>query len=150
MSGWAAVDVLQAQGVTITPDIMRKVFPAPTGKANKKAAHTADIKRINPSGKKPINVLGIVREFERSTKRTQEIHSLGDIGKKFLGLQNTKKLWQLTLVMNSERPNLSYTCVAPDSFQFLQKAKNQMAFARLRPGVMGDVAIWIVEQIDII
>jgi hypothetical protein len=111
LSGWAAVDVLRANGVPIDANIMAKVFP-PKLRSGKAGASPPpeSMAAMEPEAGKKIDLVAIVRGLLTDTKKTDRLKALGDLGTKLLRLPKGD-LWQLTLVINSERPNLTYTCI---------------------------------------
>lgn len=56
----------------------------------------------------------------------------------------------MTFVVNSQRPNLSYTCVVPESTGLSRNSKDKMVFAELEVRVAGALAFWLVTQITVI
>lgn len=58
------------------------------------------------------------------------------------------KLWQVTLTVNSERPNLSYTCILPEGLGLSKNLKDKMVFAQLQARVAGDHAHWLITEIQ--
>jgi hypothetical protein len=149
LKGWAAVDVLRSAGVPISADIMSRVFPG--AEVGKKAAPlpAASMKAVKPKAGQKIRVLAMVRDLLTSTKKIAELGGLGEVGAKFLQLPKGK-LWQVTLIVNSERPNLSYTCILPESIGLLKSSKDKMVFAQLDAKVAGDHAHWLVTEIQLI
>jgi hypothetical protein len=105
LKGWIAADILRANGVNISPKIMGMLFPSSSTK-RKVAPQPLPIKKIGPKSGQSLNLLAVVREISRGTKRTAELDLLGGVGAKLFNLPKGK-LWQVTLVVNSERPNLS-------------------------------------------
>ena len=57
---------------------------------------------------------------------------------------------RLTLVVNSERPNLSYTCILPAELGVPESAKNKMVFAKLEAKVAGTHSLWLVTSIELV
>ena len=137
MSGWAAVDVLRANGIPIDANIMAKVFPAKLRSGKVGASPPPEsMTAIQPKAGKKINFVAIVRELLTDTKKTDRLNALGDVGAKLLKLPKGD-LWQLTLVVNSERPNLTYTCILPARLGLPRNAKNKMVFAQIEAKVVG-------------
>jgi hypothetical protein len=148
LKGWAAVDVLRANGIPINADIMSKVFPA--GGAPKKKSATSlvpAVKAMKPQAGKKLGVLALLSALLTNTKRTDQLGSLGEVGAKLLQLPKGK-LWQATLLVNSERPNLSYTCVVAASLGLPKDANNKIVFAELEAKVVGEYAIWLITEIQ--
>ena len=148
LSGWAAVDVLRANGIPIDADIMAKVFPAKS-RPGKAGAAPESMAAIQPVAGKKIDLVAIVRELLTDTKKIDRLNALGDVGAKLLKLPKGD-LWQLTLVANSERPNLTYTCILPARLGLPKNAKNKMVFARIEARVVGAYAIWLVAEIQLV
>jgi hypothetical protein len=109
----------------------------------------APIKRIGPKSGQSLNLLAVVREISRATKRTVELDLLSGLGAKLFNLPKGK-LWQVTLIVNNERPNLSYTCVLPASLGLSESAKHKMVFAKLEAKVAGDHSLWLVTSIELV
>jgi hypothetical protein len=147
LKGWVAADVLRANGVSISPQIMALLFPESSAK--KAEPPPQSIKKIAPKSGQSLHLLAVVREISRSTKRTAELDVLSGVGAKILNLPKGK-LWQITLVSNNERPNLSYTCVLPTALGLPESAKNKMVFARLEGKVVGSHALWLVTSIELV
>jgi hypothetical protein len=150
LSGWAAVDVLRANGVPIDANIMAKVFPAKlrSGKAGA-SPPSESMAAMEPDAGKTIDLVAIVRELLTDTKKTDRLKALCDLGTKLLRLPKGH-LWQLTLVVNSERPNLTYTCILPARLGLPKDAKNKMVFAQIEAKVVGEYAIWLVTEIQLV
>jgi hypothetical protein len=150
LSGWAAVDVLRANGIPIDANIMAKVFPAKlrSGKAGA-SPPTDSMEAMQPEAGKKIDLVAVARELLTDTKKTDRLNALGDIGAKLLKLPKGD-LWQLTLVVNSERPNLTYTCILPARLGLPKDAKNKMVFAHIEAKVAGAYAIWLVTEIQLV
>jgi hypothetical protein len=74
---------------------------------------------------------------------------LGNVGRKLLNLP-TGALWQVTVVNNGKRPNLSYTCILPARLGLPKTAKNQIAFVQIEGRVAGAHRIWLVTDIHLI
>jgi hypothetical protein len=137
LSGWAAVDVLRANGVPIDANIMAKVFPAKLRSGKVGAPPPSEsMTAMHPEAGKKIDLVAIVRELLTDTKKTDRLNALGDLGTKLLKLPKGD-LWQLTLVVNSKRPNLTYTCILPARLGLPKDAKNKMVFAQIEAKVVG-------------
>jgi len=104
---------------------------------------------VQPKAGKKIDLVAIVRELLTDTKKTEQLNALGDLGTKLLKLPKGG-LWQLTLVVNSERPNLTYTCILPARIGLPKDAKNKMVFAQIEAKVVGAYAIWLVTEIQLV
>ena len=116
LSGWAAVDVLRAMGVPIDARVMQRAFPTATS-GRKSTTPTPDpIIAVQPRAGEQIPLLAMIRELFTDTSRTKRLNTLGVIGSVLLRLPHGP-LWQTTLVVNSERPNLSYTCILPEQIE---------------------------------
>jgi hypothetical protein len=149
LSGWAAVDVLKANGIPIDANIMAKVFPAMPRSGKAPAAPHESMAAIQPKVGAKVDLVAIVRELLRDTKKTDRLNALGDVGSKLLKLPKGD-LWQLTLVANSERPNLTYTCIIPARLGLPKDAKNKMVFSHIEARVVGTHAIWLVTEIQLV
>jgi hypothetical protein len=149
LSGWAAVDVLRANGVPIDSNIMAKVFPAKLRSGKAVSPPSESMAAMEPEAGKKIDLVAIVRELLTDTKKTDRLMALGDLGTKLLKLPKGD-LWQLTLVINSERPNLTYTCILPAGLGLPKDAKNKMVFAQIEAKVVGEYAIWLVTEIQLV
>ena len=148
LKGWHAADVLRANGVAIEPKIMAMLFPPASPK--KKIAPSIDpIKKMEPKRGKSFHLLAVLREISEQTKRTAKVDALSDIGLRFLNLPKGK-LRQITLVVNSERPNLSYTCLLPASVNLPSYAKNKMVFAKIEAKIAGSHSLWLVTSIELV
>jgi hypothetical protein len=90
-----------------------------------------------------------VRDLLTGSKKIAGLAELGEVGVKLLQLPKGR-LWQVTLVVNKERPNLSYTCILPAAVSLAKDAKDKMVFARLEAKVAGDHAHWLVTEIQVI
>jgi hypothetical protein len=149
LKGWAAVDVLRSAGVPISADIMSKIFPGAGGGKKAESTKPPSMKAVKPkAGEKP-GVLALVCELLTSTKKTGELDKLGGVGTKLLQLPKGK-LWQVTLVVNSERPNLTYTCILPANLGLPKESKNKMVFAQMEAKTAGDHALWLITEIQLI
>jgi len=91
----------------------------------------------------------MVRDLMTETKRTERLGALGDVGTKLLRLPKGP-LWQVTLVVNSERPNLTYTCILPQRLGLPKNAKDKLIFAQIEGRVAGEHAIWLVTDARVI
>ena len=94
---------------------MEKAFPPPEiNEINKGASDKLpapeQIKAVEPKANEQATLLAVVRDLFPETKRTKSLKNLGELGAKLLRLPKGS-LWQATLVVNSERPNLTYTCL---------------------------------------
>lgn len=148
LSGWTAVDVLRANGVTISPDILAKIFPGRTRQTRGNAP--PDIKAIKPTPKeKTTSLLAVVRDLYSGTKKTAELEAISNIGAKLLGIPKGG-LSQVTLIVNSERPNLSYTCIVPETVCSPKNLLNKIVFAELEPKIAGGYAIWLATEMRVI
>lgn len=149
LSGWSAVDALAAAGASITPDVMKKVFPSyPTPQGEKK--RQLDIVSVSPSSDRILDVIGVVREIVERSKQTKYVDGLGTIGRKMLGIPADARFWQITLVDNSSRPNLSYTCLVSTKIESLHRARNKLVYVRLRSHGSGNHAVWLVENAELL
>jgi hypothetical protein len=150
IKGWAAVDVLRSNGVPINADIMSKIFPGGSTATKKSATPSIpSVKAVKPSTDERLSVLALISELLTSTKKTHHLDNLGEVGTKLLQLPKGK-LWQATLLINSERPNLSYTCVVSASLGLSKDAKNKIVFAQLEAKVAGEHAIWLITEIQLL
>jgi hypothetical protein len=149
LKGWAAVDVLRSAGVPISADIMSKVFPGAEGGKKPAAPSPPAMTAVKPKAGQKVTVLALVGNLLTSTKKTDELGKLGGVGAKLLQLPKGK-LWQITLIVNSVRPNLSYTCVLPENLALPKDAKSKMVFAELAAKVAGDHAYWLITEIQLI
>lgn len=145
ISGWEAVDVLRSYGLPIDARVFDKVFPP--GKSSAPKQNEVGIESVQPASDGTRVILAVLREFNQSTKRTKELEKLGALGRKLLGLPNRGRLWQLTLIVNNERPNKSYTCICPDAFEIGIRNKDQVVLATIEPRKGGSHAIWLVKDI---
>ncbi len=148
LKGWVAADVLRANGIGISPKIMAMLFPEPTTR-RKTGPPSQAIKKVAPKPSQALDLLAVVREISRKTKRTTALSGLSGLGTKLLGLPKGE-IRQITLVANNERPNLSYTCVLPAALGIGEAAKHKMVFAKLEAKVAGDHAIWLVTSIELV
>jgi hypothetical protein len=148
LKGWAAVDVLRSNGVPINADIMAKVFPRPEGK-KATAPEAVSMKAVKPKTGQKIGILAVVRNLLTTTKKIAGLGELGEMGAKLLQLPKGR-LWQVTLVVNGERPNLSYTCILPAALGLAKDAKDKIVFAQLEAKVAADHAHWLVTEIQVI
>jgi hypothetical protein len=143
LSGWNAIDVLRAEGYAIEPKVFEKVFPG--GPRGPRRNEGPPIIAVRPKRSlEKTTILAIVREAHLTTKRTKKLDALGDVGARLLGLPKTG-FSQITLAVNSQRPNLSYTCVLPR--KLASDAMNKMVTATIEGKIVGDYAIWLVTNI---
>jgi hypothetical protein len=149
LSGWLAVDVLRANGVAIERTVMRKVFPPAEIKKPCEAPPVENMKAVQPTAGEQVTLLAVVRDLFTETKRTEWLNSLGALGASFLHLPRGR-LWQATLVVNSESTNLTYTCIVPERLGLPRDAENKMVFARLEAQVAGAHAIWLATDIRLV
>jgi hypothetical protein len=123
-----------------------KVFPpSATKKQTPKSAPPEDVKAVKPIGGEQRSLLAIVRDLMTETKRTERLRALGGVGTGLLRLPKGL-LWQVTLVVNGERPNLTYTCILPQRLGLTKNAKDKMIFAQIEGRVAGEHAIWLVTD----
>jgi hypothetical protein len=148
LTGWVAVDVLRANGVPIDGSIMRKAFPTPEAKLPK-GPPPEQIKAIQPEAGKQVMLLAIVRDVFKTTKRTERLKGLGALGEKILKLPKGP-LWQATLVVNSERPNVTYTCILPERLGLPRDTKDKMVLAKLESRLAGPHAIWLATDVQLV
>ena len=147
-SGWTAVDVLQAQGVPITADVMAKIFPDHEG--NRRNLHQEDpTRKVDPERDGKRSMLAVVRALHRDTKRTENVEDLPEFGRKLLGLDPKVRYRQITLVNNGARPNESYTALVPDD-DMRGLRLDAMVMVEMRGHVAGDYAEWIVTDIKLL
>jgi len=125
------------------------LFPGKLSQKKAGAPQPQPIKKIGPKSGQTLHLLAVVREISRGTKRTAKLDLLNSVGARFLNLPQGK-LWQITLVVNSERPNLSYTCILPAAIGLPDSAKNKMVFANLEAKVVGSHALWLVTSIELV
>ena len=146
ISGWEAVDVLRSYGLPVDARAFDKIFPSGKSSVAKKVEF--DIESVQPTATgKSCAIIAVLREFSRSTKRTKELEQLGSLGKKLLGLPTKGQLWQLTLIVNNELPNKSYTCICPNAFDIGAQTKDQVVLTTIEPRIGGSHAIWLVTDI---
>ncbi len=149
-SGSEAIDVLRANGLPIAAGIWGKVFPPSATREQTPRSTPPEIMRaVEPVGGERRPLLALVRELLTKTNLTDRVSALGGIGAKLLHLPKSP-LWQVTLVVNSERPNLSYTCVLPQHLGLPKNAKDKMIFAQIEGRVAGGHAIWLVTDIRLV
>jgi hypothetical protein len=85
LSGWAAVDVLRANGIPIDANIMAKVFPAKLRPGKTGASQPTDsMAAMQPEVGKKIDLIAVARELLTDTKKTDRLNALGDIGAKLV------------------------------------------------------------------
>lgn len=149
LSGWAAVDVLRANGIPIVPSILDKVFPRSATKKQTLKSISEDIRSVKPRIGVKQSLLAVVRELHTETNRTERLRTLGGLGAKFFNLPKGR-FGQVTLVNNGRRPNLSYTCILPQQLGLERSAKNKMVFAQIEGRGIGENAIWLVTDIRVI
>ena len=113
INGWQAVDVLRANGVPITPDIMQIIFPGVQSEQGK-SVRVEEIVKVDPTPKVRQTSIAVVRELPSSTKRTKDVESLSAMAFRILGIDPKKRYRQITLVDNGTRPNRSYTGLVPE------------------------------------
>ncbi|KAF2990145.1 hypothetical protein MJC1_02805 [Methylocystis sp. MJC1] len=146
LSGWAAVDALRSEGVPIDANIMAKIFPrSSSSHLSNTAPQPIGIRVVPPTAQNSVSVIGVIREYIPSTKKTESLNSMGVLGQKLLNVP--KDVSQLTIIVNNERPNLSYTCIAPSSLGLPKDAKHKMVFAQLEPRIAGSFAAWFAIDI---
>lgn len=148
-TGWQAVDVLRSMGIPIYEDVLNKIFPKASNKQRALKSASDDIKPVKPVRGVRRSLLAIIRELHTETKRTEYLRKLGSVGAKILDLPPSQ-LWQITLVNNGRRPNLSYTCILSARLGLSKTAKNKMVFAEIEGRVAGEHGIWIVTDIQMI
>jgi hypothetical protein len=149
LSGWAAVDVLRANGVPIVASILDKVFLRAATKKRTLKSISEDIRAVKPLDGVQRDILAVVRELLTETNRTGRMQSLGGVGAKLLRLPKGP-FSQVTLVINRKRPNLAYTCILPRALGLPKSAKNKMVYAQVEGHGIGEHTIWIVKDIHVI
>lgn len=88
-----------------------------------------------------------MRELNASTNRTEEVGTLGEYGRQFLGLEPGAHYWQITLVDNRVRPNESFTALVPERLaQHLER--HVMVMAEISARGFGDQTKWIVTDVN--
>lgn len=146
LSGWQAVDVLRSQGVPISFDIMEKIFGDGQQPTYRDTELADDIRRIEPKIDETRNMLAVIRELNKCTRRTSSVDELSSMGRQLLGLANTR-YWQITIVQNNTRPNESYTALVLESFaQTLEEG--MMVNVSMSAQVSGNFSEWVVSSID--
>ena len=145
-SGWTAVSKLMEMGVTITPDVRRKIFPSSRSPVHKSDRGT-EVKRIKPQDGKRHSLLAVVRELHSSTKRIATINTMSTLGCQLLGLDPAARYWQITLVDNAGRPNKSFTAVVPDHLARGLR-RGVMVMAEMFGSVKSDFSSWVITSID--
>jgi hypothetical protein len=148
LSVWVAVDVLRANAVPIDPSILRKAFPTSEAKPPQ-GPPSEQIKAIYPEAGKHVTLLAVIRDLFKTTKRTERLKSLGTLGAKFLQLPKGP-FWQATLVVNGERPNLTYTCILPEQLGLRRDVKDKMVLAKLEARVIGSHAVWLATDVQLV
>lgn len=148
LSGWTAVDALRAQGAPITSDVMAKIFPD-KGRSDRDTRPKTTIRKIEPERDSQISLLVVVRELHEHTKRIEDMALLSDLGLKLLGIESGVRYKQITLVDNGVRPNKSYTALIPDHLA-RGLIHNTMVMASIRGCVIGDYAVWIVTDANLL
>jgi hypothetical protein len=148
LSGWAAVDALRAAGAPISASVMDRIFPGARGRG--RAAEPPPIQRVDPLPGPPRTLLALVKEVGAATRRTDEIEALSAIGRQMLGLDKKAKYLQVNLLVNSERPNLSYTCVMPEPLADAAASRNRMVMAQITPRLAGRFAVWLVTELHLL
>ena len=148
LSGWTAVDALRAQGAPITSDVMAKIF-SDKGRSDHDTRPKTTIRKIEPERDSQISLLVVVRELHEHTKRIEDIALLSDLGLKLLGIEPGVRYRQITLVDNGVRPNESYTALIPDRLA-RGLIHNAMVMAGIRGCVIGDHAVWITTDINLL
>lgn len=148
LSGWMAIDTLEAQGIRITFDIMEKIFPSKK-QGNHAVFQETEIRKIEPEGSSQLSLLAVVREMPQSTRRTKEIADLPEMGLKLLGIEPGITYRQITLVDNQIRPNESYTAFIPKRLA-AGLIRNGMVVASMRGCVVGNFVGWIVTDISLL
>lgn len=144
-SGWTAVDALPVQGPSIASGVMLKEYPG-QGENNRRVQRESPIRRVDPEGSGQLSLLAVVRELNRDTKWTKEVHALPDFGKKLRSLDPRVRYWQITLVDNGVRPNKSYTALIPDGLARSLRT-SVIVVAEIRGSISPSFAEWIVTDI---
>ena len=126
---------------------MQKIFPAEQQSKDRKARPSDDTKRVEPTARRTMDLLAVVRELHVSTKQTVAIEDLSAMGMKLLGLDPKARYWQITLIRNNLRPNESYTALVPQHLaQHLKQGV--MVMVRISAKVQANSAHWIVSDIN--
>ena len=147
LSGWEAVEVLRDNGMPISRDLWKQIFPGHQPSERQFARPTVDIKRIDPTARRTVDLLAVVREIHKRVARVSEIEHLPPMGKRLLGLDAGTKYWQVTLVRNDTRPNETYTALIPE--HLARNLKREMIVgARLSGRVQGNFSIWLASDIN--
>ena len=148
LSGWQAIDVLQAHGAPITHEIMKKAFPNDR-QEKPKIDPTLETKKISPRVGEKKDSLLVVRELHEHTKKIKDIQNLSDMGMKMLGLDPKKRYRQITLVDNSVRPNRSYTALVPDHLVYDVEV-NKIVMVEMAARIRGDFSHWLIISINVL
>lgn len=146
LSGWTAVSTLRSLGVAITPSVMERAFPKGP-RTPVKGPSPVTIKRVPPSAGKSLPLLAVIREESAETRRSKAIEDLPTLGRKLLGLDARTPYTQVTLVVNRDNPNLSYTALAPEKVA-RRLRRDVMVMAVLEGRVAGDYAIWLLTDVN--
>lgn len=145
LSGWQAVDVLRAHGVSISHDIVQKIFPPNYQLSRESNREQIEIVKIEPVENSRQTILAVVREIEMETKKTKVQESLPEFGKKLFGIDPKLTCCQVTLVDNTDRPNKSFTGLAPS--HLVEGLKyNSMVMAEMYGRVTPALSIWVIHD----
>ena len=147
-SGWSAVSKLMELGVPISSDVRNKIFPHRQQPGHNATRETKN-KRVTPRDGKQHSLLAVVRELYSRTKRIAVVNDLSVLGLRLLGLDPVARYRQITLVVNGERPNKSFTALVPDQFVRQHGLKRGvMVTAEMFGSVRGEFSNWIITSID--
>ena len=145
-SGLDAANKLLDLGIPISADVRQKIFPRSQNFA-RNAERGVEITRIKPRDGKRQSLLAVVRELHSSTRRIADVDALSALGRQLLGLHPEAPYRQITLVVNLDRPNRSFTALVPDHLvQGLKRGV--MVTAEMFGSVRGAFASWVITDID--
>lgn len=147
LSGWMAVNKLRRLGIPITEAVMEKIFPEDSPAS--RDARTDDTRKVEPLGHGAKDLLAVLRELKRTTRRTVDIEDLPVMGKKLLGLEIHVRYWQVTLIRNDIQPNESYTALIPDPLARTLK-RGVMVAAKIVARGLGSQVCWLVSDIRVV
>ncbi len=110
------------------------------------ASSSVPIERIAPSAGQSLDVVAVMREVHRNTRRTMAIDDLSEFGKKLLGLDTNAQYWQVTLVQSDSCPNKSYTAFVSEK-DLRGFKQGVLVGARISAHAQGSSPHWVVSRI---
>ena len=128
------------------PNSVRDDKPSPEAPIPKDSHY---IKRMEAFEGETMDIIGIVRDISKSTKKIAALFAaLGDVGRQLFRLPPANRTASVTIVDNSGEPNESYTCIMDRRNLDRSIAPGAIVFASLEGHAHGEHRVWLVKHIS--